>query len=125
MQQASFSASSLENEADTLAAREQTLRMELDELRNPQRVAQEAQAMGMVIPSAPVFLDLETGKTTGVRTPATRENAIQLQPPAPIKPAILATPPTYVEVPSAPTVEEQATTDPGAANAKPRKNRNR
>ena len=124
MQQASFTVSALEGEADTLAAREQTLRMELDELRNPQRVASEAQAMGMVIPSAPVFLDLETGRTTGVRTPSTRENAIQLQPPAPIKPAVLAPQPTVVEVPAAPTVEEQAATDPGVANAKPRKNRN-
>lgn len=125
MQQASFTASALETEADTLAAREQTLRMELDELRNPQRVATEAQAMGMVIPSAPVFLDLETGKTVGVRTPATRENAIQLQPPAPTKPAVLAPEPTYVEVPAAPSVEEQPVTDPGATSAKPRKNRNR
>lgn len=106
MQQASFAASSLENEAETLAAREQTLRMELDELRNPQRVAEEAQAMGMVIPSAPVFLDLETGKTTGVRTPATRENAIQLLPPAPVKPAVLAPAPTIVEVPAAPTTTD-------------------
>lgn len=100
MQQASFAASSLENQADTLAAREQTLRMELDELRNPQRVAMEAQEMGMVIPSAPVFLDLETGRTIGVRTPATRENAIQLLPPAPVKPAVLAPAPTVVEVPA-------------------------
>ncbi|MFM6849522.1 MAG: hypothetical protein ACKOVB_10505, partial [Terrabacter sp.] len=69
MQQASFTASALEGEADTLAAREQTLRMELDELRNPQRVAQQAQEMGMVIPAAPVFLDLRSGKTSGVRTP--------------------------------------------------------
>ena len=69
MQQASFAVASLEAQADALSAREQTLRMELDELRNPQRVALEAQQMGMVIPSAPVFLDLETGKTSGVRTP--------------------------------------------------------
>jgi hypothetical protein len=110
MQQASFAASSLENEADTLAAREQTLRMELDELRNPQRVATEAQAMGMVIPANPVFLDLETGKTIGVRTPTTPDNAINLLPPAPIKPANLAPAPTIVEVPAAPTVEEQSTT---------------
>ena len=34
----------------------------------------------MVIPAAPVFLDLETGKISGVRMPATRENALQLQP---------------------------------------------
>jgi type II secretory pathway pseudopilin PulG len=106
MQQASFAASSLENEADVLAAREQTLRMELDELRNPQRVAEEAQKMGMVIPAAPVFLDLETGRTSGVRTPATRENALQLLPPAPVKPAILAPAPTVVEVPPTPTPSE-------------------
>jgi hypothetical protein len=108
MQQASFAASSLEGEADTLAAREQTLRMELDELRNPQRVALEAQQMGMVIPVAPVFLDLETGKTSGVRTPATRENAIQLLPPAPVKPAVLAPAPTVVEVPAAPPTVDPA-----------------
>ncbi len=109
MQQASFAASSLENQADTLAAREQTLRMELDELRNPQRVALEAQQMGMVIPAAPVFLDLETGRTTGVRTPATRETAIQLRPPAPVKPAVLAPAPTIVEVPAAPTTTDTTT----------------
>ncbi|NYE38488.1 hypothetical protein F4692_003636 [Nocardioides cavernae] len=112
MQQASFTASSLEDQADTLAAREQTLRMELDELRNPQRVATEAQAMGMVIPSAPVFLDLETGKTVGARTPTTRENALDLDPPAPILPANLAPAPVVVEVPAVPTTEQ-------------RKNRNR
>ena len=131
MQQASFAASSLENEADVLAAREQTLRMELDELRNPQRVAEEAQQMGMVIPSAPVFLDLETGKTSGVRTPATRENAIQLLPPAPVKPAILAPAPTVVEVPAAATPEPPALPDAqakqqaGQMDKQGRKNRNR
>ena len=131
MQQASFAAASLENEADVLAAREQTLRMELDELRNPQRVAEEAQRMGMVIPSAPVFLDLKTGKTSGVRTPATRENAIQLLPPAPVKPAILAPAPTVVEVPAATTPEPPALPDAqakqqaGQKNTQGKKNRNR
>ena len=142
MQQASFAASSLEAQADTLAAREQTLRMELDDLRNPQRVALEAQEMGMVIPSAPVFLDLRTGRTSGVRTPATRENAIRLLPPAPVKPAILAPAPTVVEVPADPATgqpvageEAQARTRPARtepARTKPartgergRKNRNR
>jgi hypothetical protein len=131
MQQASFAASSLETQADTLAAREQTLRMELDELRNPQRVAQEAQQMGMVIPAAPVFLDLETGKTIGVRTPATRENALQLLPPAPVKPAVLAPPPTIVEVPPAATTDstQQADGQQSTGNAKQRnkgtKNRTR
>ena len=125
MQQASFAASSLENEADTLAAREQTLRMELDELRNPQRVATEAQAMGMVIPSSPVFLDLETGKTIGVRTPTTPENAIDLQPPAPILPANLAPAPTIIEVPAPTTVEEQAATTDGATTTGKQKHKAR
>ena len=115
MQQASFAASSLESQADNLAAREQTLRMELDELRNPQRVALQAQQMGMVIPPAPVFLDLETGKTSGVRVAATPENAIRLLPPAPVKPAILAPTPTLVEVPAVVTPE----TTPTTTNAKP------
>src|SRR5690606_22108134 len=39
MQQASFTATRLEEQAATMAAREQTLRMELDDLRDPQRVA--------------------------------------------------------------------------------------
>ncbi|WP_210438049.1 hypothetical protein [Nocardioides xinjiangensis] len=132
MQQASFAASALEAEADTLAAREQTLRMELDELRDPQRVATQAQQMGMVIPAAPVFLDLETGRTTGVRTPATREQAINLMPPAPIKPANLAPAPILVEVPATtdPATTDPATTDPSATAEQPAarqrgKNRNR
>jgi hypothetical protein len=123
MQQASFTAAALETQADTLAAREQTLRMELDELRDPQRVATQAQAMGMVIPAAPVFLDLESGETIGVREPATREDALQLRPPAPIKPAVLAPDPTVVVVPPTPTVEEQAAT--AASSTERRKNRDR
>jgi len=134
MQQASFAAASLEAQADTLAAREQTLRMELDALRDPQRVALEAQQMGLVIPSAPVFLDLETGKTSGVRTPATRENAIQLLPPAPVKPAVLAPEPTVVVVPATPeavdgtepaAADQEATGQRDARNKQGRKNRNR
>ena len=132
MQQASFAVSSLQDQADTLAAREQTLRMELDELRNPQRVAQEAQAMGMVIPAAPVFLDLKTGRTSGVRTPSTPANAIQLLPPAPPKPAILAPPPTIVELPAdtttAPPADTQAKANRNGKNRtakQGRKNRNR
>jgi cell division protein FtsB len=127
MQQASFSATALEGEADNLAAREQTLRMELDQLRDPQRVAQEAQQMGMVIPANPVFLDLKTGKTIGVRTPATRENAIQLLPPAPTKPRAYTPAPTYVTVP--PTTDTTSTTGTtdgaGTTNAKNQGNQNK
>ena len=57
LQQASFAASSLEEQARTLTAREQTLRMELDDLRDPQRVAEQAQRMGMVPAVSPAFLN--------------------------------------------------------------------
>ena len=127
MQQASFAASSLETQADTLAAREQTLRMELDELRAPQRVALEAQQMGMVIPPAPVFLDLETGTTSGVRVPATRENAIRLLPPAPSVPPVLAPAPTVVEVPATetPVAGDAGSTTTSTAKNKGKNQKNR
>lgn len=68
MQQASFTSSRLEDEADVLTAREQALTTELDALRNPRRVATLACQQGMVIGPAPAFIDVATGKVTG--TPA-------------------------------------------------------
>ncbi len=56
MQQAAFATTALEQQAGTLAARQQTLEMELDVLRNPQRVAERAQAMGMVPSGTPAYL---------------------------------------------------------------------
>lgn len=97
MQQSSFAATALEGQATNLAAREQTLRMELDDLRNPQRVATEAQRMGMVVPAAPTFLKLD-GTVTGVKTPATPADALRLAPKAAVKPAILSPAPTVVKV---------------------------
>jgi cell division protein FtsL len=125
MQQASFAATSLEEEATNLAAREQTLKMELDELRNPQRVATEAQQMGMVVPAAPTFLTLD-GEVEGVKTPATPEDRLNLVPPAPVKPQILAPAPTIVEVPAT-EVPVPDTTVEGTTNAREghKKNRNR
>jgi type II secretory pathway pseudopilin PulG len=111
MQQSSFAATALEEQATNLAAREQTLQMELDELRNPQRVATQAQEMGMVVPAAPTFLTLGGGEVEGVRTPATPEDRLNLQPPAPVKPEILAPAPTIIEVPAAEVPPTDATTD--------------
>jgi len=101
MQQASFSATALENEATSLAARQQTLKMELEDLRTSQRVAQEAQKMGMVVPVAPTFLTLD-GTIKGERVPALPENKLNLAPPAPIKPKILEPAPTVVKVTASP-----------------------
>jgi hypothetical protein len=99
MQQASFAATSLEEQAATLAAREQTLQMELDDLRNPQRVASEAQQMGMVIPAAPTFITLD-GEVRGERLPAAPDNRLDLAPSPVPKPGVLTPRTRVVEVPA-------------------------
>ncbi len=111
MQQAAFTATTMEQQAATLDAREQTLRMELDVLRDPQRVALKAQRMGMVIPATPAFLRLADGKVLGTPTPATREDALRLLPRAPKKPAVLDPAPNIVTV-----VAPAVTTEDGAAS---------
>lgn len=89
MQQAAFATTALEQQAGTLSARQQTLEMELDVLRNPQRVAERAQAMGMVPSGTPAYLLLENGKVLGEPTPATPENNLRLHARLPAKPAVL------------------------------------
>jgi len=86
MQQASFAATALEDQANNLSAREQTLQMELERLRDPQRVAEAAKRQGLVIPSAPAFLDLKTGKVTGNVAPATPEGDTDITAPPPARP---------------------------------------
>ncbi len=126
MQQASFAASSLEERASVMAARQQTLRRELDELRSPQRIATEAQRMGMVVPAVPAFLSLD-GTVTGTPTPATPEDALQLtRRPAP-KPASLVAPVNTVEVMAQPSARAEAKAQRKAAKkadrAQSRKNK--
>ena len=65
MQQSSFAATALEGQADTLAARQQTLQMELDRLRNPQRIAAAAQKLHMVQAGNPAFVQLGSGEVSG------------------------------------------------------------
>lgn len=100
MQQASFAATSLEEQARVLSAREQTLRMEIDALRDPQHVAAQAQQLGMVVAPAPVFLDSRTGKVLGAAAPATRVDRLRLLPQPPARPAILNPAPIVVPAPA-------------------------
>jgi cell division protein FtsB len=89
MQQAAFATTALEEQAGTLEARQQTLEMEIDVLRDPQRVAERAQAMGMVPGGTPAYLQLSTGEVLGEPTPATREQGLRLQARPEPKPAVL------------------------------------
>lgn len=99
LQQASFTEAKLEERASVMADREETLRMELDELRNPQRVAEEAQRMGMVIPSSPLFLTLD-GTVVGEPRTATPEDAVRITPRPRAVPEELRRQVNVVEVPA-------------------------
>jgi cell division protein FtsB len=111
LQQASFAASALQEQADTLTSREQALTMELDKLRDPQRVAAQAQRMGMVPAANPAFLNLSDGSISGVAAPATRLDGVRIAPRPPRKPAILDPRPIVQEV------LDTAAATPGAAAA--------
>jgi hypothetical protein len=80
MQQASFKATRLEQQATLLNAKEQQLRMELDNLRDPQRVSEEAARLGMVPMVTPAFLKLSDGTVLGVPQPATGESRFRIRP---------------------------------------------
>ena len=86
MQQASFHATALEQQAQILAAEEQSLQMELEMLRDPQRVAAEARAIGMVPPANPAFIRLSDGRVLGTPTPAVPEDGIRIAPLPTLKP---------------------------------------
>jgi cell division protein FtsB len=101
MQQASFAATDLQNQADVLEARQQSLEMQLAHLRDPQTIALKAQRMGMVLPTSPAVLDLRSGKVLGDPAPATRTDPLRLLAPPPVKPAELD-PPAHVTVIHAP-----------------------
>ena len=98
MQQASFKATGLEAHAQRLHAKEQSLKMELDQLRDPQLVASRAQELGMVSLVNPAFIRLSDGKVLGNPVPASPLDRQRLTPLASRKPATLRVPPVTVVV---------------------------
>lgn len=101
MQQVSFRATALQAQADRLHAQQQSLKMELDRLRDPQRVATQAQAQGMVPMVNPSFLRLSDGAELGEAVPASPGDRQRITPLPPRKPAEFHTDPVVVpgEVP--------------------------
>ena len=96
MQKNSFAETALQEQASALHAQEQALRMQVDELRDPQRLADRARRMGMVPPDAPAFLDLSTGEIVGNADPSTGLNAFGIHAPAAAKPGALKPPPVVL-----------------------------
>ncbi len=98
MQQSSFEVTRLQDQVSTLSAREQSLAMELESLRDPQRLAITAKRLGMVPPAEPAFVSLSTGRVLGNPTPATPADAVRINSlPAP-KPAELSPKPIVIKV---------------------------
>ncbi|MGI8901740.1 MAG: hypothetical protein ACR2HA_12605 [Nocardioides sp.] len=100
MQQASFTATALEQQAVVLSAREQSLQMDLERLRDPQRVAEAARFMGMVPPSNPVFLRLSDGTVLGTPTPAVAADAVRVVDLPTVKPKNLSPDPVIIKAPA-------------------------
>ena len=102
MQQSSFAATALQGQADTLAARQQSLKMELDRLRDPQRIAEKAQRLGMVQAGSPAFLELGKAKVIGEASAGTPATPFRIWPLPPAKPSVLNPPRKVVHVPAPP-----------------------
>lgn len=89
MQQSSFTATTLEQRATLLSARQESLAMQLEQLRNPQVIGRRAQQLGMRVPAAPLFLDLADGSVEGDPAGAQALAPVLLDPRPPARPAEL------------------------------------
>lgn len=97
MQQASFRATTLEQQAADLTAQEEALRIELQQLRDPLHVAEVAQRRGMVIPTgAACVMSLASGEVSGTCGPAVAGNKLPTDVPGPKRPAALDPDPVTV-----------------------------
>jgi hypothetical protein len=103
MQQTSFKATSLQDRVNVLTAKEQSLALELDSLRDPQHLAVAAKELGMVAPSQPAFVRLADGRVLGNPTPATVGDTVRVNPLPSKKPAALKRRTVIVKVPAATT----------------------
>ncbi|HET8604679.1 MAG TPA: hypothetical protein VFM09_12180 [Marmoricola sp.] len=118
MQQVSFRATALQQRADALTAKEQSLSMQLAHLRDPQVLAARARKLGMVAPPEPAFIKLSDGKVVGDPLVATSADAVRISPfPAP-KPARLAPRPLVVHVAAAAPATRQKTGNTASTSAK-------
>lgn len=89
MQQAAFTETKLQEQATNLAAREQTMSMELQTTQDPQQVAKKARKLGMVLPQSPAILHVPSGEVSGKPDPGNVGAIPPLYPNNPPPPAAL------------------------------------
>jgi hypothetical protein len=116
MQQTSFKATALQHEATRLGAEEQSLNMDLDHLRDPQRLAIAAKKLGMVAPAQPAFIRLSDGRVLGTPMPATRADSVRISSLPSAKPRAINPKPIIVRVPATTATGADSSTT-GAASA--------
>jgi hypothetical protein len=117
MQQTSFKATSLQDRVNVLTAKEQSLALELDSLRDPQHLAVAAKELGMVAPSQPAFVRLADGRVLGNPTPATVGDTVRVNPLPSKKPAALKRKTVIVKVPAATTPSTPTAAGPAAVTS--------
>jgi hypothetical protein len=125
MQQVSFTATRMEHRAQLLDAEQQGLQMQLDSLRNPQRLALRAKHLGMVPQASPAFIRLSDGTVLGTPTPATwadaiRVNSMPTRRPKDLRPKPIKVPPKAIEKKTAgQDVAGGSSTNPSSGGAAP------
>ncbi|MDP4333778.1 hypothetical protein Q7F20_10405 [Curtobacterium sp. A7_M15] len=75
LSQGAYTLNSLSAEQTNLSRTQQSLSEELRVLDSPQNLACNAQALGMIANSTPVYLDPKTGRVYGTPTPAVADEA--------------------------------------------------
>jgi hypothetical protein len=70
LSQGAYTLSSLQAQQSELSRSQQALDEKLDVLKSPQNLQQNAQALGMIPNTTPVYLDPKTGRVYGTPTPA-------------------------------------------------------
>lgn len=75
LSQGAYTLNSLSAEQTALSRTQQSLSEELRVLDSPQNLARNAQSLGMIANSTPVYLDPKTGRVYGTPTPAKPDEA--------------------------------------------------
>lgn len=73
--QSIYKISELKRESADLATQAQIVGQQVDSLRSPQNLANSARALGMIVSSNQVFLNVRDGKVLGNAVPASASNA--------------------------------------------------